>query len=157
MATLVSHLPFSDWLTILLHFLHPIKVKAQTKRDSGTCYYGFPALTAVVAANSMRENEWEKCVCFKFPLVDWIVCVSSPLRLVIVLGSLHDLITWSTFGKHENNSLLKTFVSRSWKSILKLGNLFQPYISKVAITTAAESWKHLHEKNNFCHPVTLAL
>ena len=26
-------------------------------RDSGTCYYGFPALTAVVAANSTRENE----------------------------------------------------------------------------------------------------
>ena len=21
---------------------------------------------------------------------------------------------------------------------------------------AAESWKHLYEKNNFCHPVTLA-
>ena len=33
---------------------------------------------------------------------------------------------------------------------------FQPYISKVAITTAAESWKQLFEKNNFCHPVTLA-
>ena len=32
---------------------------------------------------------------------------------------------------------------------------FQPYISKVAIATAAESWKHLYEKNNFCHPVTL--
>ena len=29
-------------------------------------------------------------------------------------------------------------------------------ISKVGIATAAESWKHLLEKNNFCHPVTLA-
>ena len=33
------------------------------------------------------------------------------------------VITWSTFGKHENSSLLKNFVSTSWKSILKLGNL----------------------------------
>ena len=40
-----------------------------------------------------------------------------------IIGSLHDLITWSTFGKHENSSLLKNFVSTSWKSILKLGNL----------------------------------
>ena len=24
------------------------------------------------------------------------------------------------------------------------------------IATAAESWKHVFEKNNFCHPVTLA-
>ena len=22
---------------------------------------------------------------------------------------------------------------------------------------AAESWKHLYEKNNFCHPVTLSM
>ena len=123
MAILIFHLPFCDWLTILLHFLHPIKVKAKTKRDSGNCYSGFPALKAVVAPNSMRKNDWEKCVCFKFPLVDWIICVSSALRLVIVIGSLHDLITWSTFGKHENSSLLKPFLSRSWKSILKLGNL----------------------------------
>ena len=33
---------------------------------------------------------------------------------------------------------------------------FQPYTSKVAIATAAESWKHVNEINNFCHPVTLA-
>ena len=33
-------------------------------------------------------------------------------------GSLHELITWSTFGKHENGSLLKNFVSASWKSII---------------------------------------
>ena len=39
------------------------------------------------------------------------------------IGSLHVLITWPTFGKHENSSLLKNFVSTSWKSILKLGNL----------------------------------
>ena len=32
---------------------------------------------------------------------------------------------------------------------------FQPYISKVAIATAAENWKDLNEKNNSCHPVTL--
>ena len=44
-------------------------------------------------------------------------------RISGIIGSLHDLITWSTFGKHENSSLLKNFVSRSWKSILKLGNL----------------------------------
>ena len=74
MAISVSHLPFCDWLTILLHFLHPIKVKVETKRDSGT-RYGFPALTAVVAVNSARENEWKKCVCFKFPLVDRIACM----------------------------------------------------------------------------------
>lgn len=53
MAISVSHLPFCDWLTILFH---PIKVKVETKRDSGT-RYGFPALTAVVAVNSARENE----------------------------------------------------------------------------------------------------
>ena len=40
-----------------------------------------------------------------------------------MIGSLHDLITWPTFGKHENSSLLKHFVSASWKSILKLGDL----------------------------------
>ena len=39
-----------------------------------------------------------------------------------MIGSLHDLITWPTFGKHENSSLLKNFVSANWKSILKLGN-----------------------------------
>ena len=38
-------------------------------------------------------------------------------------GSLHDLIPWSTFGKHENSSLLNNFSSTSWKNILKLGNL----------------------------------
>ena len=47
----------------------------------------------------------------------------SPFWLVKttrIIGSLYDLITWSTFGKHENSSLLKNFVSTSWKSILKL-------------------------------------
>ena len=29
------------------------------------------------------------------------------------LGSLHDLITWSMFGKHENRSLLKNFVTQA--------------------------------------------
>ena len=49
---------------------------------------------------------------------------------VISRGSLHDLITWSTFGKHEYSSLLKNFASTSWKSISKLGNLiiFSPYL-----------------------------
>ena len=55
MTTLVSHLPFSDWLTILLQYLHPVKAKAETKRDSGT--FKFSALTAVVAVNSARENQ----------------------------------------------------------------------------------------------------
>jgi len=32
----------------------------------------------------------------------------------------------------------------------------QLYISKAAIATAADSLKHLYEKNNFYHPVTLA-
>ena len=47
-------------------------------------------------------------------------------RLIIVkgIGSLHDLITWSTFGKHKTSkSLLKNFVSTIWKSILKIGSL----------------------------------
>ena len=51
---------------------------------------------------------------------------------VISRGSLHDLITWSTFGKHEYSSLLKNFASTSWKSISKLGNLiiFSPISQK---------------------------
>ena len=52
--------------------------------------------------------------------------LSSPPELSIdnfLIGSLHDLITWPTFGKHENSSLSKNFVRTSWKSILKLGNL----------------------------------
>ena len=55
--------------------------------------------------------------------------------------SFYDLITWSTFGKHENSSLLKNSVNITWKSILKLGNLriFSLILnSKVAIATAAE-------------------
>ena len=41
-----------------------------------------------------------------------------------IIGLLHFLIMWSTFGKHENSSLLKNFVSPSWKSALKLSNLY---------------------------------
>ena len=83
--------------------------------------------------------------------------VQSEQSVIEIIGSLHDLITWPTFGKHENSSILKNFVSTSWKSILKLGNMhFQPCISKVAMATDAESWKHLYERNNFRHPVTLA-
>ena len=41
----------------------------------------------------------------------------------VLRGSLHDLMMWPSFGKHENSSFLKNFVSASWKSILKLGNL----------------------------------
>ena len=55
--------------------------------------------------------------------------------------SFYDLITWSTFGKHENSSLLKNSVNITWKSILKLGNLriFSLILNpKVAIATAAE-------------------
>ena len=37
--------------------------------------------------------------------------------LPITIGSLHELITWSTLSKHENSSLLKNVVSASWKSI----------------------------------------
>ena len=48
------------------------------------------------------------------------------------IGSLHDLVTWSAFGKHENSSLLKNSVSTSWKSILKFSNLriFSPVSQK---------------------------
>ena len=73
------------------------------------------------------------------------------------IGSLHVLITWPTFGKHENSSLLKNFLHRLKEHIkIRKPEKFQPYISKVAIATAAESWKHLYEINKFCHPVTLA-
>ena len=41
-----------------------------------------------------------------------------------IMGLLYELIMWSTFGKHENSSLLKHFVSSSWKRALKLGNLY---------------------------------
>ena len=37
--------------------------------------------------------------------------------LPITIGSLHELMTWSTLSKHENSSLLKHFVSASLKSI----------------------------------------
>ena len=50
-----------------------------------------------------------------------------------LIGSLHDLIMWSTFSKHEySTALLKNFISTSWKSILKLGNLriFSPISQK---------------------------
>ena len=30
------------------------------------------------------------------------------------------------------------------------------YFSKVVIAMAAKSWRHLYDKNNSCHPVTLA-
>ena len=73
--------------------------------------------------------------------------------------SFYDLITWSTFGKHENSSLLKNSVNITWKSILKLGNLrmnFQPYIKLKSSDCNGRRKKHLYEKNNFCHPVKLA-
>ena len=41
-----------------------------------------------------------------------------------IIGLLHLLIMWSTFGEHKNSSLLKNFASTSWKSALKLGNLY---------------------------------
>ena len=47
----------------------------------------------------------------------------SLLLFKVPIGSLHDLITWPTFGRHENSSSLKNYVSTSCKSILKLGNL----------------------------------
>ena len=57
------------------------------------------------------------------------VFISTPgsgLAILKAIGFfffLHDLITWPTVGKHENSSLLKTLVTTSWKSILKLGSL----------------------------------
>ena len=47
---------------------------------------------------------------------------SSAIRRPI--GLLQLLITWSTFSKHENSLLLENSVSRNWKSILKLSNLW---------------------------------
>ena len=41
-----------------------------------------------------------------------------------IIGLLHLLIMWSTFSEHKNSSLLKNFASTSWKSALKLGNLY---------------------------------
>ena len=49
--------------------------------------------------------------------------MSYKVHEVYFLWGLHDLITWPTFGKHENSLLLKNFVSTSWKGILKLTNL----------------------------------
>ena len=34
--------------------------------------------------------------------------------------------------------------------------LLMCHLVREMIESAAESWKHLYEKNNFCHPVTLA-
>ena len=46
------------------------------------------------------------------------------------------------------------------KDHIKLSNLSifsrVQCISKVTIVMAAKSWKHLYDKNNFCHLVTLA-
>ena len=69
------------------------------------------------------------------------------------IGSLHDLIMWPAFGKHENSSLLKNFVSTSWKSILKLGNL------RIFCRSDCNSRRKLEAfvwEKNFCHPVTPA-
>ena len=51
-----------------------------------------------------------------------IVAADAPVSYWPI-GSLHDLITWSTFGKHENNSFLNNFSRTNWESILELGNL----------------------------------
>ena len=39
--------------------------------------------------------------------------------ILTLIGLLHLLITWSTFVKDENSSLLENFVSRNWRNILK--------------------------------------
>ena len=65
--------------------------------------------------------------CWQHASTYFLVLLQDHWRLnsvwFIAIGSLHALITWSTFGKHENSSLLKTFVSKIWKSVLKLSNL----------------------------------
>ena len=33
--------------------------------------------------------------------------------MLVTIGSLHDLIMRSTFGKHENSSLLKSFLAQA--------------------------------------------
>ena len=72
------------------------------------------------------------------------------------IGSLHDLIKRPTFDKQENSSLLRNFVKLKEHIKIKRPEKFQPFISKVAIATAAESLTHVCEENNFCHSVTLA-
>ena len=74
----------------------------------------------------------------------------------VPIGSLHDLITWLTFGKRENSSLLKNFVSTNGKSILKIGNL--RIFSRIS-----QKWRLQRPPKvgsiccmRFCHPVTLA-
>ena len=71
---------------------------------------------------------------------------------------------WPRKKKNENSDetrkqfTFEKFCQHKLKEHIKIRKPehFQPYISKVAIATAAESWKHLYEINNFCHPVTLA-
>ena len=74
------------------------------------------------------------------------------------------VITWSTFGEHENSSLLKNFVGTSWKSILKLGNLriFSRVSQKFAIATEDGmvretyinfQWLLLILVGKICHPM----
>ena len=61
----------------------------------------------------------------KFSNLSWNISlrITGSNLLSIHSSSLHDLITWSTFGKHEHSSLLKTFLSTSWKSKLKIAIL----------------------------------
>ena len=87
----------------------------------------FSYLTTLYRKYVLREIVWPSIACSQIILRGlWKKLHANKFfvtRCPPSIGSLRDLITWSTFGKHENSSLLKNFVRTSWKSILKLGNL----------------------------------
>ena len=86
----------------------------------------FSYLTTLYRKYVLREIVWPSIACSQIILRgSWKKLHANKFfvtRCPPSIGSLRDLITWSTFGKHENSSFLKNFVSTSWKSILKLGN-----------------------------------
>ena len=83
----------------------------------------FSYLTTLYRKYVLREIVWPSIACSQIILRgSWKKLHANKFfvtRCPPSIGSLRDLITWSTFGKHENSSLLKNFVSISWKSILK--------------------------------------
>ena len=71
-------------------------------------------------------------------------CRTVPLRvpkLFSGIALLHYLILWSNFSKHKNSSLLKDFVSTSWKSLLKLGTgKKKKFLRNLSITFMIEKY-----------------
>ena len=87
----------------------------------------FSYLTTLYRKYVLREIVWPSIACSQIILRgSWKKLHANKFfvtRCPPSIGSLRDLITWSTFGKHENSSFLKNFISTGWKSILKSGNL----------------------------------